>query len=140
MLEMVAVVLILGILLAFALSSYDDYVDRVDSATAESDITLLQMLIDSYRIDFGEFPDSLADVGMGGKLDPWDEPYIYANHDNITPGQQRKDRNLVPINTDYDLYSKGPDGRSVAPLTAELSRDDIVRANDGGYIGLAEDY
>jgi general secretion pathway protein G len=52
----------------------------------------------------------------------------------------RKDRNLVPINTDFDLYSVGPDGDSQAPLTAAASRDDIVRANDGRFIGKAEDY
>ena len=55
-------------------------------------------------------------------------------------GEVRKDRNLVPINTDYDLYSAGPDGNSVPPLTAAASRDDIVRANDGRFIGKAEEY
>ena len=52
----------------------------------------------------------------------------------------RKDRFLVPINSDYDLYSKGADGESVAPLTAAKSQDDIVRANDGEYLGLASRY
>jgi general secretion pathway protein G len=52
----------------------------------------------------------------------------------------RKDKNLVPINSEYDLYSVGPDGDSVPPLTAQPSRDDIVMANDGKFIGLASDY
>jgi general secretion pathway protein G len=52
----------------------------------------------------------------------------------------RKDRNLVPINSDYDLYSMGPDGESMPPLTAARSRDDIVRANNGGFVGTAEAY
>ena len=52
----------------------------------------------------------------------------------------RKDKNLVPLNTDFDLYSKGPDGASQKPLNAEASRDDIVRANNGAYVGKAEDY
>lgn len=55
-------------------------------------------------------------------------------------GAKRKDRNLVPLNTDYDLYSRGPDGQSVSPLTAAKSKDDIIRANNGGYVGTAEDY
>jgi len=46
----------------------------------------------------------------------------------------------VPINSDYDLYSKGPDGLSLKPLTAAPSRDDIVRANNGSFIGIAADY
>ena len=55
-------------------------------------------------------------------------------------GQARKDRFLVPINSDYDLYSMGPDGGSVPPLTAALSRDDIIRANNGDYFGLASGF
>jgi general secretion pathway protein G len=55
-------------------------------------------------------------------------------------GPMRKDKNLVPINSQYDLYSKGPDGESLAPLTAKKSQDDIVLANDGGFVGRASDY
>lgn len=33
-------------------------------------------------------------------------------------GGARKDRFLVPINSDFDLYSMGKDGQSVGPLTA----------------------
>jgi general secretion pathway protein G len=34
----------------------------------------------------------------------------------------------------------GPDGDSRRPLTAQKSRDDIIRANDGAFIGIAQDY
>lgn len=51
--------------------------------------------------------------------------------------QARKDRFLVPINTDFDLYSMGKDGTSVPSLTAAASRDDVVRAANGAFIGLA---
>lgn len=43
----------------------------------------------------------------------------------------------MPLNSDYDLYSKGPDGASVAPLTAKASQDDILRASNGRFIGPA---
>jgi general secretion pathway protein G len=46
----------------------------------------------------------------------------------------------VPINSDFDLYSVGRDGQSAPALTARVSHDDVVRANDGGFIGLAIDY
>lgn len=55
-------------------------------------------------------------------------------------GQPRKDHFLHPINSDFDLYSMGKDGDSVAPLTAQKSRDDIIRANDGGYYGVASNF
>jgi general secretion pathway protein G len=46
----------------------------------------------------------------------------------------------VPINSDYDLYSEGKDGNSAPPLGAAQSLDDVVRANDGGYVGLAANF
>jgi general secretion pathway protein G len=80
-------------------------------------------------------------VGLAGLLDPWGNAYQYLNFADIMGvGQVRKDRNLVPINTDFDLYSMGRDGASQPPLTANTSRDDIVRANDGRFVGKAEDY
>jgi general secretion pathway protein G len=52
-------------------------------------------------------------------------------------GGARKDRFLVPINSDFDIYSMGRDGQTIAPLTAPKSHDDIIRASDGGFYGLA---
>lgn len=52
-------------------------------------------------------------------------------------GGARKDRFLVPINSDFDIYSMGRDGQTIAPLTAKKSHDDIIRASDGGFYGLA---
>ena len=75
------------------------------------------------------------------KKDPWGNDYQYLNiAKEKGKGKLRKDKNLVPINSDFDLYSMGPDGSSVAPLTARASRDDIVRANDGGFVGLAGNF
>ena len=74
-------------------------------------------------------------------LDPWGNPYQYLNVTTTkNKGNVRKDRNLVPINSDYDLYSMGKDGTSQPPLTAKASRDDIIRANSGKFVGLAADY
>jgi general secretion pathway protein G len=52
--------------------------------------------------------------------------------------QARKDQFLVPINSDYDLYSMGADGRSEPNLNSQERRDDVIRARDGAYVGLAE--
>ena len=54
--------------------------------------------------------------------------------------KRRKDRFLVPLNKEYDLYSMGKDGKSQPPLTAKESYDDIVRANNGIYIGQASQF
>ena len=77
-------------------------------------------------------------------LDPWGRPYIYyrfpESHGQAPPSGARRDRFLVPVNSDYDLYSQGKDGQTSIPFTARASRDDVVRANDGGYIGLASGF
>jgi general secretion pathway protein G len=46
----------------------------------------------------------------------------------------------VPLNTDYDLYSRGKDGKSQPSITNALSLDDVIRANDGAFLGLAAKY
>jgi general secretion pathway protein G len=38
---------------------------------------------------------------------------------------------------EYDLYSCGKDGKSAASIPEKQSEDDIVRGQDGNYIGLA---
>ena len=79
-------------------------------------------------------------MGLPIPLDPWGNPYQYLVYTSTNKGQQRKDKFLVPLNPTYDLYSMGKDGQSVPPLTAKVSQDDIVRADDGGFVGLAAAY
>ena len=108
---------------------------------ATEEMRTLQIEILAYLNTQGKLPDTLDDVGMGNLRDPWGNPYQYLVVAKAKgKGKLRKDRFLVPINSDFDLYSMGPDGKSVPPLTAKASQDDIIRANDGGYFGLASEY
>ncbi|NDP42735.1 MAG: prepilin-type cleavage/methylation domain-containing protein [Aromatoleum sp.] len=135
------VIAIVGILAVIALASYEKYRERIKMAQAVSDIGSLQPLIAQYALDNNGYPDTLADVGRANMMDPWGNPYHYLNHDdNKQRGKWRKDHNIVPINSDYDLWSSGKDGASSPPLTAKPSRDDIVRANNGRFVGLASDF
>ena len=142
LLELMLVVLVIGILAVAGTAGYNRYVARAQNARAVADISEIQLAIDKFELSRGGvLPDTLGDVGLGGQLDPWGNPYQYLNFTNIMGlAAVRKDRNLVPINTDFDLYSVGPDDNSLPPLTAPVSRDDIVRANDGRFMGKAEDY
>ncbi len=63
-----------------------------------------------------------------------------SNGINCGQGGARKDRHLHPISSDFDIYSMGKDGDSVKPLTAKKSHDDVIRASDGGYYGLAKNF
>jgi general secretion pathway protein G len=45
-----------------------------------------------------------------------------------------------PLNSDYDLYSCGKDGKSAPSIDDPLSRDDVVRGRDGAFIGRASQF
>lgn len=143
LIELMAVIAILGALAAIALPAYQSYVERGRRAVAMSDLQSIMMAIDRFYIRTNAYPATLAELGLGGMLDPWGKAYQYLRISG-TPqpnrGQLRKDKNLVPLNSDYDLYSSGPDGQSQMPLTASVSRDDMVRAGNGSFVGLATDH
>jgi len=140
--ELLLAVAVVGVLAAIAFPSYSKYVERMKITTAVNDIIDIGVKIERFKTaSNGILPTTLAQLSDVPALDPWDNPYQYLSFDGLKgKGKMRKDKNLVPVNTDYDLYSMGEDGRSVGPFTAKASRDDIVRANDGGFVGLAADY
>jgi general secretion pathway protein G len=53
---------------------------------------------------------------------------------------RRRDRFMFPLNTDYDLFSLGPNARTTVSLGDSLAQDDVIRANNGGFFGSASDY
>jgi len=132
---------VVSVLLAIAVPSYQSYRERLRVDQAKQDIMAMAAIITNFYQDAHAYPNGLADAGLAGMRDPWGNPYGYLNlGDPHNRGHARKDHALVPINTDFDLYSMGPDGRSSPPLTAKYSRDDIVRANNGAFVGVASDY
>jgi general secretion pathway protein G len=144
LLELMTAVVLTAVLASIAVAAYRSSILKAQTAQAISDIGRIALEVERYRVAHeGSIPDTLAQLGLPVPLDPWKRPYAFLNFSTLPPGGQalmRKDRNLVPINTEYDLYSVGPDGDTRPPLTASPSRDDIVRANDGGFIGKASDY
>jgi len=115
--------------------------DGIKSKTVIDDLIAIQSEIESYRLT-NNYPDSLDDIFSTPQLDPWGTPYQYLRINGGPPnvtGQQRKYKSLK-VNTDYDLYSMGPDGETASPLTAAISRDDIVRGRNSRFIGYVTDY
>lgn len=141
--EVTIAVALLVTLGGIAIPVYKDALDRARIARAIGEISMISKEIEVHQVYKGNLPNTLAEVDRGDLLDPWGNPYEYLNiaaAGKGVAGKARKDKFLVPLNSDYDLYSKGRDGESVGPLTAQASWDDIVRANDGAYIGLALEY
>ena len=142
LIEIMITLAILAVISSISIVSYNQYIETTRNAAAASQIRALAFIINSYGDDNGGvYPQSLNDIGNQNLLDPWGNPYQYLNINTANGlGSVRKDRNLVPLNTNFDLYSNGADGQSRSPLTAPVSDDDIIYANDGGYIGLGKDY
>ena len=139
--EMVLVIAIIGIVIAITAPLLQNYIERGRRAQAVTDLQEMSDGIKKFEKTTGALPDALADAGYGGRLDPWSHPYAYFNLRNAHGnGQARKDKKLAPLNSDFDLYSIGPDGLTHASLGNAASRDDIVRARDGGFIGTAEEF
>lgn len=135
------VIAILGTITGIAIPVYNSYIEKARIAKAIAEIAIIQKEIAAYKMVEEVLPNTLNDIGRGNLLDPWENPYKYLNFASIKgKGPMRKDRFLVPLNTDYDLYSMGKDGLTKPPLTAKASHDDIIRANDGRYIGLGSEY
>jgi general secretion pathway protein G len=139
--ELAIVLVIIATLMVLAVPTYTNTLNNAKIARAVGDISTLEKDIATYEVANGAPPPSLDAIEQGTLLDPWKRPYQYLRFaDAKGTGAMRKDRFLVPLNSTYDLYSLGKDGRSRPPLNANVSQDDIVRANDGAYVGLASGY
>ncbi len=141
LLELMVAIAIIGILAAIAGPTYSQYINRVKYMVALTDIRGISRDANSFFLENGRYPNDLAEIGMANVRDPWGNPYQYLSVANATGvGKLRKNFGNVPVNKDYDLYSMGADGKSQSPFTAASSKDDIVRANDGDYLGYVKDY
>jgi len=143
LLELMVTLVVASLLASVALPAYDRYAQRAKVSKAMGDIGSLSLEVEQFRLRNNDrIPMTLAEMGGTVPLDPWGRAYEFLNIPAAGPGKGglRKDGALNPLNTDFDLYSKGKDGDSKGPLSAKASRDDIVRANNGAYIGLGEDY
>lgn len=138
--ELLLAMAIVGALMAIAIPQIRGARERARVAQAIADIRALESLIAEHRLATRRLPDDLAAVGWAD-VDPWGRPYRYVKFEGLDwAARARVDRFQVPINSRYDLYSVGRDGRTALPLQFPVSRDDLVRANDGAFVGLAARY
>lgn len=144
LLEILMCLAIIATLVAIAVPSYTSLLQGIKQGRALEDIRQIERDIMLFQSAYGNLPDTLAEAGIA-LVDPWGQPYQFIliqgqplkGKDKIKP---RKDKFLHPINSDYDLWSMGADGKTALPLTAKASHDDIIRAGDGSYYGRGDDY
>lgn len=139
--ELLVIVAIVGTLSAVLVPAGLQRLQRTTVRRVVLDLNKLEFEITAFEKLEGRYPTDLDELESGSHVDRWGNPYQYLPSTDIGwKGNARKDRFLVPLNSDFDLYSMGPDGVTAKPLTASASRDDIIRANDGRYIGPASDF
>ncbi len=115
LIELMAVVVILGMLVGITTVAIMPRIRKASINTAATQISQLEQTIQTFRLDCGFYPAALEDLvnAPSGRtckgyppegylsrkeipLDPWKQPYNYA-----TPGLHNT--------TGYDLWSNGPD-------------------------------
>ena len=119
LIELLVVIAIIATLAAVVAPSLFGNVGEARRSTAKSQVEILALALDAYKLDNEDFPtsqqglDALRTIPVAGTppvnwkgpylrqsvpLDPWRRPYVY-----ISPGQANP--------TSYDLYTLGKDGK-----------------------------
>jgi general secretion pathway protein G len=132
---------IVATLTAIGLPAYNRYRNNANIAQAVADIRTVENEIYIYEGYSVKLPDFLDDIGRANLRDPWGYPYQYLNATTQKgSAQQRFDKSSRQLNADFDLYSMGRDGNTQPNLDRPESLDDIVRADDGRFVGLASQF
>lgn len=135
LIELMTVTVVLGTLAGMAMVRTSYTVEQARIAKATGDIRALAQDILGYQTSGQNLPAGLADIDRDGMVDPWGRKYVYVLFS--TGGIPRTDVFGVDLNTDFDVYSVGPDGASTTSIVAGPSQDDVLFGNDGGFIGRA---
>jgi len=144
LIELLIVMAIISVLASIAYYKYSAFIDQTKETKAIADVKQIAQLIEDFREAKGRYPVDLSELERGEFKDPWGNPYQYVNiaeDDKKGSDKQkaRRDRNQKPINTYYDLWSNGADGDYQQQVNGAKSRDDIIYAWDGSFVGLGKD-
>jgi general secretion pathway protein G len=146
LIELLFALAIVSVLSAIAIPVYQTNISKSETNHAINDIKAIEICIERFYTENFSYPADLAEIASclpNNGIDPWGNAYIYLNIIDGGPGikgQVRKDKRLNPINTNFDLYSKGKDGKSKKQLDNKDSVDDIVLARDGAFVGISADF
>lgn len=132
--ELIVVMGIIGVLAIMAIPMFEKYVATVKDNRSVADIRTLDKACIAYYIEKNVWPATLQVAGVGSQVDPWSRPYEY----QLFGGGATPLEDFIgnALNTEYDLYSKGPDGATATSSADAAAADDIIRSNDGQYSGL----
>lgn len=140
LIELLIVVVVVGILASVAMSSFTAVQHNARTVRCVAELRDIERVANDYAIEKGGFPadfDELSAYIGRDLIDPWGNRYVYQRYDLLAM------RYYVvgePLNTDFDLYSKGINGVTDLFVEHPLSRDDVFRARNGGFMGVTDIY
>lgn len=140
--EVLIAMTVIAALMAIAVPKFASYRLHAQIAQSEADVRSIDLAIQIYRRQNNVLPANLSDLGIIISPDPWGRVYEYLKieGDLAALAFAKKDLFHVPLNSDFDLYSKGVDGATESVVILPASQDDVIRANNGGYFGLGSNY
>lgn len=139
--EMLVVCALVSTLSALGAAVYVEALKTARVTRAIGDLHALDVDIRQFHLRNNRYPTTLTEARPIVPNDPWGRPYVYTDLSGKGgKGKARKDGKLNPINSDFDLYSIGEDGKTTTPLRAPQSKDDVIRARDGAFLGLASEF
>ena len=153
LIELIVVLGVVALLTIIGTAVYSHFIDKAKNTRAIAEIRVLEKEILEFWQTNDRLPDSLGELDRAALLDPWKTPYQYINFATTSGGEEirrttgkkgkgkgKGSGKSSSLNEDFDLFSMGKDRMSGPDLSDASSQDDIVRANDGSYTGLASEY
>jgi general secretion pathway protein G len=113
--ELLVVLIILGLIAAFAAPQVIKYVAGAKSDSAKIQIERLGGILDLYRLEVGRYPSAeeglIALVERPADAEGWNGPYVKKEDAVIDPWRRPYLYAFPGEHGDYDLYSLGADGQ-----------------------------
>jgi general secretion pathway protein G len=117
LIELLIVIVIIGLLMSLVAPKMFSKVSSTKSKTAAVQMEMLTTSLDTYRLDVGTYPNSLAELRASSipnwdgpylpkdvPMDPWGNPYIY-----FIPGEDSQPFSLKSYGKDGVIGGKDED-------------------------------
>lgn len=113
--ELLVVLVILGLIAAFAVPQVMNYLGGARTDSAKIQIQRLASVLDLYRLNIGSYPSEseglVALVEQPDGAAAWNGPYLQSADSLTDPWGRPYEYRRPGTRGDYDLYSLGADGR-----------------------------
>jgi len=112
MIELLVVLVILGLLAGLVGPQFFGKVDSAKVRTAETQVKMLKMALQTYRLDVGNYPEELEDLrsSPANVSDYWDGPYLDERLPKDPWNKEYVYRLDSAAEQGFYLYSLGADG------------------------------